>query len=154
MRSKYDGQRGATLFVTLIALVVLTLLAIVAIRSATLGLRIGGNAQAALEAEAAAQAGIDRFLSNIANFETPPSNDTVENITIGGRTYNVTIAPPSCKSSVTAPGYSLVIKPGGGAPVNQVWQISATASQSLFGASVGVVQGVKVRMPVGAACPN
>lgn len=156
MNSGLNTQRGATLFVTLVALVILTLLAVVAIRSSTMGLLLSGNAQVALEAEAAAQAGIDRFIGNIANFEAPLANAAppTEIIVIGGRSYSVVLPPPRCQSSNPAPGYSLVQKPGGGPPMDQIWQVSATAGESNSSALVAIVQGVKVRMPVGALCPN
>lgn len=153
MRSLLN-QRGATLFVTLVALIIATLLALVAIRSSSIGLRIGGNVQSALEAQAAAQAGIDQLLGDINTFIAPPAANTNLDVVIGGRTYKVVLPPPRCLSSAIAPGYSLVQKPGVGAPLDQIWNVAATASEGIFSASVSANQGIKVRMPVGTSCPN
>jgi Tfp pilus assembly protein PilX len=144
-------QSGATLFVTLIALIIVTLLALAAIKASSINLKISGNVQASGEAEAAAQFAIDGMIANIDNFKTPPAGTTSASVTMGGKTYNVILQPPRCLNSMTAPGYSLLYS---SPPVDQVWNFEATASDSISGASVTLHQGIKVRMPVGSACPN
>jgi len=148
--SRY-AQSGATLLVTLIALIVVTLLALAAIKASSINLKISGNVQAAGEAEAAAQFAIDGMIANIANFTNPPTGTTSSPVTMGGKTYDVTLQPPRCLRSATAPGYSLLYS---SPPVDQVWNFAATASDSISGANVTVHQGIKVRMPVGTPCPN
>jgi len=150
--SRY-AQSGATLLVTLIALIVVTLLALAAIKASSINLKISGNVQAAGEAEAAAQFAIDGMIANIANFTNPPTeaSDPPLKITIGGKTYDVTLQPPRCLRSATAPGYSLLYS---SPPVDQVWNFAATAIDSISGANVTLHQGIKVRMPVGTPCPN
>lgn len=143
-------QSGATLFVTLIALIIVTLLALAAMRASSINLRIFGNVQASSEAEAAAQFAIDGMIAEISNFQNPqPLPDL--NVSIGGKTYIVARQLPSCLNSMTAPGYSLLYS---SPPVDQVWNFAATASDSISGANVTVHQGIKVRMPVGTPCPN
>lgn len=144
-------QAGATLLVTLVALVVVTLLALAAIRGSSINLRITGNMQAVGETESAAQAAVDAMVADIDTFKTPPSTTTDVDVAIGGKTYDVALDMPRCINSKTAPGYSLLYS---SPPVDQVWNIGATASDSIMGAAVTVHQGVRVRMPVGTACPN
>jgi Tfp pilus assembly protein PilX len=144
-------QSGATLFVTLIALIIVTLLALAAIKASSINLKISGNVQATSEAEAAAQYAIDEMVSSIANFQSPPAGQTSKSVGMGGRTYAVVLEPPRCLNSMTAPGYSLLYS---SPPVDQVWNFQAAASDSVSGASVTLNQGIKVRMPVGSTCPN
>jgi Tfp pilus assembly protein PilX len=151
MTSSRYAQSGATLLVTLIALIIVTLLALAAIKASSINLKISGNVQAAGEAEAAAQFAIDGMIADITKFTNPPTGTTPVSVTMGGKTYDVVLQPPSCLRSVTAPGYSLLYS---SPPVDQVWNFVATATDSISGASVTLNQGIKVRMPVGTPCPN
>ena len=76
MKRLANRQRGMVLILSLIMLVVLTLLAVSAIRLSTVNLRTVANAQARSEALSTAQRTIDMVLSsnftaNIAGTETP-----------------------------------------------------------------------------------
>lgn len=146
------SQKGATLLVTLVALVIVTLLALAAIRASSLNLRIAGNSEALGGAEDAAQFVIEAAIANIANFKTPPTTVTrFPSVGIGARTYVVDLAPPRCLNSTTASGYSLLYS---SPPVDQVWDFEASASDPVSGAATTVHQGVKIRLPVGSLCPN
>jgi len=148
-------QRGATLLISLVMLVVLTLFALSAINLSTTNLRIVGNMQRQIEATAAAQMAIEQIIGNISNFEAAPTTNTTVAIDInndGATDFSVVVSPPACKYMANAPGYSLSFS--GSAPQNTVWDIQATATDSLSGASVTVHQGVKVLMGAGATCPN
>jgi Tfp pilus assembly protein PilX len=137
---------------TLVALVIVTVLALVAVRMSAQMLRISGNAQAALEAESAAQFAIDSAIADINVFKNALPPSITRGVSIGSKSYLVTIAPPACLNSVTAPGYSLLYS---SPPVDQTWNFAATAvDSSVAGTSVALTQGVKVRMPVGSVCPN
>jgi hypothetical protein len=67
------SQGGATLLVSLIMLVMLTLFAISAMNSSTTNLKVVGNMQAQAEAQAAAQAAIETALST-PTFTSNPNN--------------------------------------------------------------------------------
>jgi Tfp pilus assembly protein PilX len=64
-------QRGATLVIALIMLVLLTLFAISALNTSTTNLKVVGNMQARTEAYNAAQQGIDTVLSRTLFVDTP-----------------------------------------------------------------------------------
>jgi Tfp pilus assembly protein PilX len=145
------SQRGATLVIALILLVVLTLFGISAISTGVVNLRIARNTQVAAEAQRAAQRVIDTQISSLATFTSPPpaSTSTVD-ATGGGSNYSVLFAQPDCLYIRPAPGYSYVLAPL--APKDTTWRVVATATDG-GGTSVQVTQGVKVRLPNSASCP-
>lgn len=92
-------QRGATLLVGLVMLVVLTLLVVSAIRSGNINMRIAGNTQMQEEAAAAAQQATEQVIST--NFTANPVTQTIlVDINGDGTTkYTATVAPQTCTSS-------------------------------------------------------
>ena len=95
-------QNGAVLFVGLIMLILITMLAISAIRLANTNLLVVGNEQFQKEAEDAANYHLDLAL-NAPNFvdinldmsaELPAFSGTAAS---ANTSYQVTIAPPTCK---------------------------------------------------------
>ena len=76
------AQRGATLVIALIMLVLLTLFAISALNTSTTNLKVVGNMQARTEAFNAAQQAIDTVISRTAFVETP--DDSVVDNKCGG----------------------------------------------------------------------
>ena len=148
-------ESGATLLISLVMLVVLTLFALTAINLSTTNLRIVGNMQRQLEASAAAQMAIEQIIGDISNFEAAPTTSQTVAIDLnndGTTDFSVIVSPPACRYMANAPGYSLAFS--GSAPQNTFWDIQATATDSLSGASVTVHQGVKVLLGAGATCPN
>lgn len=150
-------QSGASLIVSLIMLVILTLLVVTAIRTSNTGLRIAGNMQAQAEAANAAQVAIEQVLSTPAIFVTPEAR------TIAVGSYSVTVAAPEC--TMTSP-----VDNGTSADINQnlyvegsasgagandylftYWDVAATVTDSSSGATATLHQGVKVVLP---ASPN
>ena len=149
-------QRGTTLLIALIFLVILTLFAVSGMNTGVINLRTANNAQMMLEAEYAAQQQIEAVLSGVTPFVTAVLGAaTVTNIDVNGDSYTdfvVTTQPPICLSMVPAPGYSYEF--AASAPKDTVWHVSATATDSVFGATSSMRQGVKVRLPVSATCVN
>lgn len=146
-------QRGATLVVGLVMLVVLTLLVVSAIRSSNTSLRIVGNMQHQNEAKAATQQIIEQIISNIANFNAAPTTSQTFNIDInndGTNDYSIVVLPPACKFITSATGYQY----GASAPKETYWDIQAIATDMTYGTTITVHQGVKVRLGVNATCPN
>lgn len=171
-------QRGATLIVALIMLVVLTLLSISAIRSSNTNLRIAGNMQMVGEATAAARQGIEQVISG--NFTAAPAaaDIPVDINANGAADYTAHVTKPECKGSVPLKNDELnksdpkdvpcfssstasntgIIYSSGVAPATgmswcygQQWDIEAQAT-SPAGADVTVHQGVSLRVPAGTAC--
>lgn len=150
-------QRGMVLILSLIMLVVLTLLAISAIRLSTVNLRAVANSQARSEAMSAAQRTIDLILSS--NFTNNiAGTQQVLTVTEGGKNYTVSVARPclvtltpiknvdldlsitedrKCIDTVSNP-YS--------ACAQTTWQLQANASSGWFGANVTLTQGTGIKM--------
>ena len=152
------SQRGATLLVTLIMLVVLTLFAVTGFNLSSVNLKIVGNFQQGKEAESVVQDALERVLSTVSLFAAPaavclPSGSaptgTVPNLTCAAAT-DVLIDKPSCNYSTAATGYTK--KLGELTPEDTHWQVRASYTDPLTKAAAAVVQGVAVRMLAGN-CP-
>lgn len=149
-------QRGSTLIVALLILVVAALLAIGAIQSNITSMRIGRNAQLALEAQMAAQRAIDSQLTTLATFTgaSGAPATTVQQIDIDGDGTNdfaVTVYRPTCVAIANAKDYSYLTNP----PKDTTWTIRATAADLSGGnATADISQGIRVRLPTSAECPT
>ena len=178
--SAIDRQRGVTLLVTLIMLVVLTLLVISAIRSSTINLHIAGNMQMQEEATASAQQAIEQVIST--NFTANPASSVVNvDINNSGTTdYTADVAKPTCLGSTSITNSSLDMTNPKDAPCfssstasnsgiiyasgvpstavqswcySQQWDVKAKATAtSGSGANSTVHQGVSLRVPAGTSC--
>ena len=147
-------QRGTTLLIALIFLVILTLFAVSGMNTGVINLRTANNAQLILEAEFAAQQQIEGLMNSVAGFMAVAAGTTT-NVDVNGDSvadYQVVTQPPKCLSTVPAPGYSYEF--AGSAPKDTVWEIVAVSSDSVFGATSTLRQGVKIRLPVTATCAN
>ena len=165
-------QRGATLLVGLVMLVLLTLLAVSAFNTSSVQLRIIGNMQAKQEALSSANQAAAQVLSDIA-FSTDPVTVAATPIIVdvnrdGTGDYTVTVTP-ACTSSFPILNTELDIsKPedmkcfagghfGAGAGSgfysncsNSTWDLQATANDLVTtGAVVTIHQGVKKRIARG-----
>lgn len=145
------SQRGSTLVIALILLVIVTLFGIGAINSSVVNLRIARNVQLAAEAQSAAQRVIDAKISSAATFTSPASSTQTVDATGAGNQYSVAFAAPTCYSMRPAPGYSYLLLPQ--APKNLTWRLEATATDSTTGAKVTVRQGMQTSAPGTPACP-
>ena len=149
------GQRGATLLVTLIMLVVLTLFAVTAFNLSSVNLKIVGNFQYQKEAESNVQQALAQVVSSIAIFEAP----AVTNLCVPGGTappcaanqQNITIDRPRCNYVTAARGYTKVL--GQLTPEDTNWEVRGSYTDSRTNARSAIVQGVSVRMLSGN-CPK
>lgn len=145
MKTK-NSERGSTLFVGLVMLVVLTLLVISAIRSSSTDLRIAGNMQIQEEAKTAAQDAIDELITN-NNFTI--SDPVPRTVSVNGTNYTVTFGTLNCNSftPVSKSDPNLPAECLGTAGTTYCywasWDIPATVTDLRTGASVTVHQGVK-----------
>jgi len=174
-------QRGATLLVALIMLVVLTLFALSAIKLSNTNLGIVGNMQARMEAQTVGQQAIEQVMSSAANFLTPVAqviNIDVNNDGTADYTANVdkpscfstksltnadlipasgTISPSdkTCISSVQDPATGVYIQGAASAQswcYDQKWELASTVTDNRTGAKVRQHQGAAMRVPAGTAC--
>lgn len=173
-------QKGATLLVGMIMLVVLTLLVVFAIRSGNTNLKIAGNMQSQTEASAATQQLIEQVVAQIALPNTDISLIPAQKVTvsIGNSSYNVSVtamknqcifSTPVLNSSLSTSNPNdvpcfettdedkaitasgnLTTKPS--ACSTQQWEIDVKATDNLSGVEVNQIQGVSVRVPSTTSC--
>lgn len=153
----HSRQRGMVLILSLIMLVVLTLLAISAIRLSTVNLRAVANAQVRSEAMSAAQRTIDLILSG--NFtDNIAGTQQVLAVTEGGKNYTVSVARPCLVSLTPIKNADLditlaedlkcvdTVSNPYSACAQTIWQLQANASSGWFGANVTLTQGTGIKM--------
>ena len=143
-----QSQRGITLFVGLIMLVLITLMVTSAFTLSTSNLKSVGNMQARDEAIAAANQAIEHVLSS--PFTTAPAAEEI-NVDInndGVTDYVASIAIPIC---VRASIESAAVKTSGTLPsmstvntYNTLWNIEATIDDAKTGAKTIVQTGTRV----------
>lgn len=144
-------QRGATLVVGLIMLLLFTLMVASAFTLSSTNLKSVGNMQARDEALAAANIAIARLAES--PFTDDPSAESI-NVDINNDSatdYVVSMAEPVCSEAVEVPatvdGYESGVRSGIVTPDSQwntVWDIEATVDDPVTGASVTVKTGVRV----------
>jgi Tfp pilus assembly protein PilX len=171
-------QNGSILLMSMIVLIALTLLVVFSIRSGNTNLRIAGNAQTKMEANAATHQVIEQVIEQI-KVTDDPSQISAQSVTvpIGPATYTVNVAAMSkciadapvlnaslnpdlandsaCFESVDSDSLiqadgSQTTKPS--ACKTQQWEIQAGVSDSLTGAKVDHVQGISLRVPAVVDC--
>lgn len=142
------GQRGATLVVALVMLLMLMLMVGSAYTLSGTNLKAVGNMQFRNEAIAAANIGIEKVLSSA--FTTSPTGEQV-NVDInndGTTDYVVTMATPVCLraalSPSNTPSSSSLASSMSSNNWNTVWDLEASVSDSVSGAAVKVRSGVRV----------
>ncbi len=143
MMMQLSKQRGATLLTSLMILVVLTLLAISAINTSTVNLRIVQNMQVQQQTEAAAQEAIEQVMSTPNTFNVPAA------ATIAVNDLSVAIVKPVCVRAFPAAGYSAI---WGLAPEDTEWEVVAKVADPATGAKVAIHQGAAVRLAADS-CP-
>jgi len=157
----FSVQRGAALVVSLIMLVLITLLVITALNIGSANFRAVSNAQFRDEAIAAANAAIQTRVS--LPFDAAPVA-TVIPVDInndGDPDYSVTVTPACISASLAenADPSSLSLPPSMSiaATWNTVWDVAASVTNDVTGASVNVRAGVRVLLNQtdrDAACPD
>jgi hypothetical protein len=143
MRGTRKNQHGAVLIMALMFLILLTLIGIAAVNSSSSGFKTVANMQSRSYALSLGQNAIEQVLSSPTIFYTPVK----QTITIDGQ--DVTVTMPVCVGTSPAQGYEL----GGGStvtPLDNHWDIGATVTDSVTGASVSIKQGVKMRQSQGS----
>jgi Tfp pilus assembly protein PilV len=160
------AQRGATLVVGLIMLLLITVMVTSAFTLSTTNLQSVGNMQFRDDAIAAANKATEQVLSS--PFTSAPAAETI-NVDLnndGTTDYTVDFDAPACVSAnvIVIPGSapsSVTLPAGFGLPASTfyqtVWDLSARVTDPVSGASVHVRQGVRAppltQAQYDAACP-
>jgi Tfp pilus assembly protein PilX len=150
-------QRGATLLVTLIMLVVLTLFAVTAFNLSSVNLKIVGNFQQVRTTESLVQQAVEQVISSVSNFNTPAATNicvngtgtTAATCTASGGSF-VAVDKPLCFYAAAAKGYTKKI--GELSPEDTTWEVRASFTDATTKAAAAIVQGVGVRLLSGN-CP-
>jgi hypothetical protein len=146
-------QRGATLVMGIIFLMLIMLSVTVAFRLSHNNLKAVGNIQSQAEAEASAEAAVEKLISSHAIFLAPAAT----NVPVDAYGVTVAIAPPACMRAVAkTPNTSVDPTPalylegvplGASGYMETHWDIAATATGGATGAKVETHQGVKIILP-------
>jgi len=163
-RSRAAGtarQRGATLIIGLILLVLISLIVVNAFTLSSSNLKSVGNMQVREEAVAAANQAVEQVISSNFTSSLVAQTVTVDINKDDTTDYTVAVAAPTCvratQSAFAAPS-DVELGPGmsSGSTWNTDWDIAATVTDAATGARVRVRQGVRVLLSQSqraAACP-
>lgn len=144
--STFRRQRGTTLLVALIMLVIITLFAVSAINTSSVNLQIVGNMQVQKTMEQNAQDAIEQVSSSITPFNDAIANPNLAPTVVTVNNVAVTVSTPRCLGATPAAGYSALSATG---PEDTDWEVNATVNDASSGAAVVVHQGLKIRLPAG-----
>jgi hypothetical protein len=162
-----SSQRGVTLFVALVLLVMVTLLAVSSFRVSNTNLKVIASMQGKGEAVAAAQTAIESVIST-PQFAIDPATVAAQPILVdltgaGKNEYSVSLSPkPAClKARPTNPADLNINNPAdrpcfGSAQVGlstlatrcaeTIWEITATTIDTVTNAQTTVRQGISMRV--------
>lgn len=144
MTGSVHAQRGATLVVGLVMLLVFTLLASGAFNLSSTNLKVVENLQVREESIAAANVAIEQVLET--NFVGSGLQTMAVDLGPAGRQYSVRIQPPVCIKATlgqnVSPSSVNLSLPGN--TWNTVWQLTADVDDALSGGAARVRTGVRV----------
>ena len=159
MMTTRNGQRGVTLVVGLIMLILITLMVTTAFTLNTSNLKSVGNMQFRNESIAAANKAIEQTIGNdfpLGFLSVPNAQTITYDINNDGTTdYTVSVAKPVCAEAVKL---TSAISSGfcsgaraklGGCPKpnwTTLWDLQATVKDLVSGAEVQVKQGVRIEV--------
>jgi Tfp pilus assembly protein PilX len=150
-----QSQRGATLLVTLIMLIVLTLFAVTAFNLSSVNLKIVGNFQQQKETDAVVQQALAQVLSSVTMWEAPAATSLCipggNAPACAANQHEVTIDRARCNYTTAARGYTKIL--GQLTPEDTNWDLRASYTDARTNARAAIVQGVAVRMLAGN-CPK
>ena len=142
-------QRGATLIVGLILLVLITLMVTAAFNLSSSNLKSVGNMQFRSEALAAANKAVEQVVASAFTTPALAQSINVDMNNDGTRDYLVSIAVPTCISATIASDATLSSASLGGsmssaANWSTIWEIDATVTDPVSGAFVRTRTGIRV----------
>lgn len=158
------GQGGSVLLLSLFMLMIMTMLALAAIKMGTVTLRTVNNMQIRGEAMAATQDVLNRILATRFTDNLNAVATTYSYSPDAGKTYSVVVEKRPCVRQVTpimntsldvdnAEDLKCVAAStdSRSACSNVVWEITARVNDGWFGANIEMSQGTGIRMDNGKA---
>jgi hypothetical protein len=166
------SERGMTLLISLIMLVMITLFVVSMVRLSNTNVAVVGNMQAQRGVEAEAQQAIEIAVSKFSFFNDAILNQGGWAANLQSMSYaslwtsytpagagpttppgiqsnTITIFRPQCSYFEPTSGYSAL---SGVAPQDTYWDLQISAQDSFIGATTEVHQGIEIRQPAGN-CP-
>jgi Tfp pilus assembly protein PilX len=155
-------QRGATLIVGLIMIVLITLIVVNAFNLTSSNLKSVGNMQVRDEALAATNEAIEQVISSGFAIAPAASNFEIDIDKDGTNDYNVVVQVPTCTKAwvdASADPSDVELGPGmsSASTWNTEWDIDASATHAATGATVRIRQGTRVLLTEAqknASCPS
>lgn len=142
-------QRGATLVVGLLMLLLLTVMVGGAFTLSSVNLKAVGNMQVREEAIAAANAAIERVIASAFASNPQPTEIPVDINNNGTVDYVVMIGQPQCvgfTQATAAEASSVTLGVLSDSTWDTLWEIVATVNDASSGAKATIRQGVRVRL--------
>lgn len=144
-------QRGATLIIGLILLVLISLIVVNAVTLSSSNLKAVGNMQSHNESVAAANQAIEKFVSAPFYNSVGTQTFTVDINGDGTNDYTVAVAQPTCmgwkQAAVAAPSdVEMPVTMQFAAEFQTDWDIAATVTDNATGSSVEVHEGMRKRL--------
>ncbi len=168
MKPGARAEKGMTMLIALVMLVVITLFVVSMVRLGNINAMVVGNMQAQKGVEAEAQQAIETAVNNYQFFKDAiestgswavPSTARIDDAALwmnykplaataapAKQADDVDIFRPQCIYFEPATGYSAL---SGVAPQDTFWDVAVTASDSRTGASAELHQGIQMRLPAG-----
>lgn len=154
-------QRGATLIIGLIMIVLITLIVVNAFTLSSSNLKSVGNMQVREEALAAANQAINKLISGAFTDALGAQTFAVDINNDGANDYTVAVAIPTCTRALIAytaapSDVELSASMSSGSQWSTEWDIDSTVTDPASGASVRVREGIRVLLSQSkkdAACP-
>ena len=148
-----NTQRGISLVMALVMLVVLTLTAISSTSSVNSSIRIAGNMVSQDEALTATLIAIDDQLGKLSNFTAPLDRTFDVDVNRDGRNdYTIKLHAPVCYSTAPIQGDSYQLEAAGSSMNRTYWHVRAEVTSADTGAIATIKQGVRINLRAPTGC--
>ena len=172
-----QAQRGATLVIAMIMLMLLTLFVLAAVNMTSINFKVMGNEQGRNESIAGTQQAIEQLISTDFTASPAPVTTNIDINGDGNTDYVANIATPTCLNSIpikttdpqlnitnpndvacfassasSTSGIVPAVSGGNSLCNNTQWDVKGSVTDARTGSSVNVHQGIGVRVAVGTAC--
>ena len=148
-----NTQRGISLVMALVMLVVLTLTAISSTSSVNSSIRIAGNMVSQNEALTATMMAIDSQLGKLSNFTTAVDRNVSVDVNRDGVVdYTVKLYAPVCYSTAPVPGDSYLLEVAGSTMNRTHWHVRAEVTAADTGAMATLKQGIRINLRAPTGC--
>ena len=148
-----NNQRGISLVMALVMLVVLTLTAISSTSSVNSSIRIAGNMVSQDEALTATMMAIDVQLGKLSAFTTAVDRTVEVDVNRDDKIdYRIKVYAPVCYSTTPIEGDSYLLVAAGSTMSKTYWHVRAEVTSADTGAIATVKQGIRINLRSPTGC--